>query len=318
MKRVPIPTVVTAAVLVAALLVYWVTFQVRFNERAVRVQFGRAGVESVIAEPGLYFKWPPPIETVRTYDTRLRVLDTPETEVKTADGQNVIVGCYAVWRIKDPYHFFVRLTEERAADEQLRTRVNEIRARVFGQHSLSEFVNLDATVVDANYEKIHGEMLAGAAPGVLRDYGVELLQVGIRRISLPDSATEKVQEAMRQERESLASKFTQEGKSIAAAIKASAESYQKQILAFAERRASEIESEGVKATERIFAQIAPEDVPFFLYLRYVDALRASLRTKTTLFIDWNSDLFRYFEKPFDGRPADAPKPTPSAAAADRP
>lgn len=297
MSRIPIPTVVVAAFLVFVLVLYSVTFQVRFSEAAVKVRFGSASPQSVIHEPGLYWKLPPPIEFVRTYDTRQRVLETPETEIKTQDGQNIIVGCFAVWRVADPYLFSIRVPDARDADEKLRTRINEVRATVVGRHRMSDFVNLDRELVTASYEKMESEMLAEAADSIRADYGIELTRVGIRRISLPEEATQTVLESMRQEREKLAARYREEGRSLAAAITASAESAKKQILAFTERKAQEIEAAGVKASERIFEQIRPEDNEFFIWLRYLEALEAALKQKTTIFIDSNTDLFRYFVEP---------------------
>jgi membrane protease subunit HflC len=126
MKRIPLPTVVTATVLVVILVVYSITYQVRFSESVVKVRFGKP--RKVISEPGLKLKWPYPIETVKHYDTRLRVLDTPETEIKTRDSQNVIVGCFAIWRITDPLLFYKRVPVERTAEDKLRDRINESRA----------------------------------------------------------------------------------------------------------------------------------------------------------------------------------------------
>ncbi len=310
MSRIPLPTVVTAAFLVLVLVLYSVTFQVRFSEAAVRVRFGQASAESVIREPGLYWRLPPPIEFIRKYDTRLRTIETPETEIKTADGQNIIVGCFAVWRVSDPYLFSIRVPVEREAEEKLRARINEVRATVVGRHGMSDFVNLDRELVAASYDRIEREMLEQAAPSMLTDYGVELARVGLRRISLPEEATQTVLESMKQERERLATTYREEGKSLAATITANADASRAKILAFAERKAQEIEAAGVKASERIFEQIRPEDSDFFIWLRYLEALEGSLKQKTTIFLDANTDIFRYFASP---PPAEMVRPAPAGA-----
>lgn len=301
MKRIPLPTVITAVLLIAALLIFAVTFQVRFSEQAVVVRWGRADAGSVVKEPGLHFRWPYPVEAVQRYDTRLRVLDTAETEIKTADGQNLIVGSYALWRIADPLQFYVRIPHEGDAESLLRTRLDQVRQRVLGQHPMGEIVNLDSELVAQNYDKLQKEMLDGAAGELRKDYGIELVKFGVRRISLPENATEKVQEAMRQERERLASRFRTEGQARAATIKSAAEAERDQILQFVDRRAKEIETEGDRATERIYAQIKPEDNEFFIWLRALEALEASLKTRTTIFLDSNSELIKYFNAPFQAR-----------------
>ena len=295
MKRVPIPSMVTAIIIVLILVIYSVTYQVRFSEAVVKVRFGKP--KAVIDKPGLKLKWPAPIETVRHYDTRLRVLDTPETEKTTKDGQNVIWGCFAVWRIKDPLLFYKRVPVERDAVEKLRTRIIESRDKVIGQHNWAEFVNLDSRMITRSYDQIEAEILNDAAPGIRAEFGVELQRVGIWRTSLPEEATASVQRAMKQERDKLAAQFREEGESMKEAIVARAEGQKKQILAFAERKAKEIEAAGVRASQRIFEQIAQEDSEFFIWLRWLEALEAALKTKTTIFLDSSDDIFEFFRQP---------------------
>lgn len=295
MRRIPIPSMITAIVIILILVIYSITYQVRFSEAVVKVRFGKP--RAVIDEPGLELKWPAPIETVRHYDTRLRVLDTPETEKTTKDGQNVIWGCFAVWRIKDPLLFYKRVPVERDAEEKLRTRIIESRDKVIGQHDWAEFVGLDSKMIARSYEQIEGEILQDAAPGMLAEFGVKLKRVGIWRTSLPEEATASVQRAMKQERDKLAAQFREEGESMKEAIVARAEGQKKQILAFAERKAKEIEAAGVKASQRIFEQIAAEDSEFFIWLRWLEALEAALKTKTTIFLDSSDELFKYFYQP---------------------
>jgi membrane protease subunit HflC len=295
MKRLPVPSLITAIIIIVILVVYSVTYQVRFSEAVVKVRFGKP--RAVIDEPGLKLKWPAPIETVRHYDTRLRVLDTPETEKTTKDGQNVIWGCFAVWRISDPLLFYKRVPVEREAEEKIRTRIIESRDKVIGQHNWAEFVNLDSKMVTASYQQIENEILQDARPGIRSEFGVELDRVGIWRTSLPEEATASVQRAMKQERDKLAAQFREEGESMKAAIIARAEGQKKQILAFAERKAKEIEAAGVKASQRIFEQIAQEDTEFFIWLRWLEALEVALKQKTTIFFNSESEIFERFSAP---------------------
>jgi regulator of protease activity HflC (stomatin/prohibitin superfamily) len=295
MKRIPVATAITGIVLVLVLVVYSITYQVRFSESVVKVRFGKP--KEVVTAPGLKLKWPYPIETVKNYDTRLRVLDTPETEIKTVDAQNVIVGCFALWRITDPLLFSISLPAERAAEDKLRDRINESRAKIIGQHSWSDFVNLDSALIADSYARVEAEILRDCAPGILSAYGVEVKRVGIRRISLPEEATSSVQKSMQQERNRMAARYREEGESLKEAIVARAESQSKQILAFAERKAKETESAGLQASQRVFKQIAEEDADFFIWLRWLEALEAALKTRTTIFLDTTDEVFKHFSEP---------------------
>ncbi|MBI5865428.1 MAG: protease modulator HflC [Planctomycetes bacterium] len=301
MKRVAFPTIIAAAALVAVLVIYMVTFQVRFNEQAVRIRFGRAD-SNVILEPGLQFKWPRPFEDVRIYDRRLHIIDTPETEVKTADGQNLIVGCYAVWEIKDPLLYSQRLPDDnkdryRDGEEKLRVRITEARQTVIGRHNMADLFNLDPALVAKSREAIHKEMLDAAAPGLLTDYGINLRYVAIRRNTVPEETTQAILASMSAERNALAEGYRQEGKSRADAIKSAASAGKEKIMAFARRKAERIKSEGDRAAARILEQIRTEDSDLFIWLRYLDALDAALKERSTIFLDWNTDLFKIFNAP---------------------
>ena len=314
MKKVPIPSLIVAVIVVAALVTYAVTFQVRFSQVAVRVLLGNADEGSVIRRPGLYAKWPWPIETVVKYDKRFKVLDTPESEIKTADGKNIIVGCFAVWRIAKPLEFKIAVETERKAEELLRARINETRSAIIGKHAMSEFVSLDAEQLDSSREEIEREMLASdSVRAVLDEWGVEVVRIGIRRISLPEEVSQKVFESMIAEREKMAAKYREEGAALAESIKAEAESAKNQILAFAQSKAQEIESKGTRAATRTLAQISEEDAPFFIWLRRLDALKAVLQERTTIFFDSETELFRDFVEPPAELPAKLPMELPREA-----
>mgnify|MGYP000652969738 CR=1 FL=1 len=222
MRKVPIPTLLTALVVVAVLLVYMLTYQVRFSEVAVKVRLGK--VAGIIDQPGLGLRWPWPIESIQTYDTRLRVLDTQENEIQTRDGKNIVVGNYALWRIADPLTFYKVVRTVPEAERNLRARINQRRAAVIGNEHLSAFVNLNEQLVEENYARIEQALLEGRQEGgsgggaslkdaVLKDFGIELVKVDLRRISLPEETTQSVFEQMRAERQKEAARFREEGKS---------------------------------------------------------------------------------------------------------
>lgn len=251
----------------------------------------------MIREPGLKFRWPWPVDRVQAYDVRLRTLDTPETEIKTVDGKNVIVGAYAIWRIADPLKFYTSVRDVAKAEVQMRSRLAQTKAAVIGQSTLGEFVNLDVEQKDASYDRILAALLEGVAPSLLRDYGIEVKRVSIRRVSLPKETTQQIFESMKQERNRQAATYRQEGQSRAEAIKARAQAEADSILAFAKTRAQAIESAGTRAATKILQKIPPEDVQFFEWLRWLDALRAALSQRTTIFLDQNSPLFAPFVEP---------------------
>lgn len=300
------PLAIIIAALAALLVTYAVSYQVRFNEVAVRVRFGKA--QATITEPGFGFKLPYPIETIKTYDRRLQMLETQESECPTADGQNLIVGLFALWRIEDPLLYHIRSGgSDAVARDAFSTRLNEARKTIIGRYPLSSLFNLDAATVESSRDKIESEIAQLTAPGLLADFGVRLERVRVRRNAMPDDATKQIQEAMAAERATLATRYTEEGKSTAETIKARARASRDQILAFAGRRAEEIKAGGVKASARIIEQVNAEDADLFIWLRRLDALKAALKEKATIFLDSSSELFETFSRPYEavGKPSGA-------------
>ncbi len=306
MRRISVPTLITAVLVVAVLLVKMTTFMVRFSEAAVKVRLGK--VAAIIDKPGLNWCWPWPFESVRTYDTRLRTLDTLESEIKTRDGKNIIIGNYALWRIADPENFYVRVGTVPEAEDKLRARIHQRRAAVIGNEELSAFVSLNEDAVNTNYDRIEQALLKGRQvegdregrslrEAVREDFGIELVKVDLRRISLPEETTQSVFAQMIAERNKEADRFRQEGKARAATITGQALADRNQILEFVKRRAAEIQSTGIEASTSVLKQIAAEDAELFEWLRWLDALRVALRQKSTIFLDSRSGLFDYFNTP---------------------
>ncbi|MGE3180813.1 MAG: protease modulator HflC [Phycisphaerae bacterium] len=290
MKRLSLP--LFFVLIVVGCLVYASTSVVRFNELAVRSKFGKASPESVITKPGWYLKWPAPIETIKKYDARLRTTDTPESEIKTLDGKNLIVSAFALWRIEDAYKYFVRVVDDKEAEKQLRTRLGQVRSAMIGKREMGDFINLDQNVVQQNWSQLETDILEAAAPGILQDYGIELVSVGIRRISLPESVTQSVFQSMVQTANNLAQRYQKEGESEATAITSRAQADQRQILAFAATKADAIRSEGRRASNRILEGLENSDREFYEFQQLLNTLRIALSQRTTFFLDANSPLFK--------------------------
>lgn len=297
MSKISIPTLFIALLVVLILLTFAFTFQVDFYESAVKVRLGQADERSVIKTPGLRFRWPWPVESITRYDTRLRTLDCPETEIKTLDGKNVIVGSYAIWQVENPLRFYNRARTIAVAEDQMRARISQMQASVVGQRTLPDFVNLDREAVDKSYDELLRALRDGIKDGLASDFGIHLESVGIRRISLPPEVTREVFNSMTQDRKRIAAQYREEGKSRAEAIKAQAESDANQIMSFANRKAEEIRAAGYQASARILAQINESDREFFEWLRWLDTLRASLKQRTTILIDKDWPLFKPFVEP---------------------
>ncbi|UCD28871.1 MAG: hypothetical protein JSV03_17645, partial [Planctomycetota bacterium] len=133
MKR-SLPSMIAGTVLVAILLLYMITFQVRFTEVAIVRTFGKATQEDVVTEPGLCWKWPWPIQKVDKYDNRIHVAFTTGEETPTRDGKNIIVTTTIGWKIDDPYLFSISCTDKKDGENKLKSRVRNDQKTVISRY----------------------------------------------------------------------------------------------------------------------------------------------------------------------------------------
>ena len=271
-------TILVGVILAVVLLSQMFLYQVRYDQVAIRTLFDRADAESVEATPGLKWRLPWPIHQVTHYSKRLQLLEDRLEELQTADGKSVIVRTYLTWRIADPLAFYVTLQDPAEARRQLASQLREVRG-IISEYRLDQLVNQDRDQlaldeIERRARAALQESLAAAG------FGLEVENVGLYRVLLPESTTAKVFETMIATRERLAESAVQEGQAQASAIRSEAASGRDRILAFAERRAQAIRSEGDREASREYAEFA-EDEDFAIFLRRLEALEKMLQHNTT-------------------------------------
>jgi membrane protease subunit HflC len=295
--------------LVGVLLSHMFLYQVRYDQVAVRTTFDKADEASVQSTPGLKWRWPWPINKVALYSKRLQFLEDKIEELQTADGKSVIVRTYLTWRIANPLDFYVTLKDPAEASRQLSSRLREVRGLISG-YRFDELVNVDPAKlklaeIESRAATTLGESLAKAG------YGIAIEGVGIHKIILPESTTAKVFETMIASRERLAESALQEGQAQASAIRSEAESARDRILAFAERRAQAIRSQGDREAAVQYEGFAKNE-EFAIFLRKVEALKKMLDHNTTFVLSADSlGILDWFNKdPGQARPQPARQPAP--------
>ena len=304
-------TILMGAVIAAALLSYMFLYQVRYDQVAVRTTFDKADAGSVQTDPGLKFRLPWPIHKVTHYSKRLQLLEDTVEELQTADGKSVIVKTYLTWRIENPLDFYVTLKDPAEAQRQLSSRLREIRGLI-SRYRLDELVNLDKNAI--KLAEIEDQAKATLEKSLAQSgYGLKVESVGIYKIVLPESTTQKVFETMITTRERLSENALQEGQAQASAIRSEAESARERILAFAERRAQTIRSKGDREASKEYESFAANE-DFAVFLRKVEALKKMLDHNTTFVLSADSlGILDWFNRdPGQAAPAQprAPQPRP--------
>ena len=295
-------TILIGCLLAVAILSRMFLYQVRYDQVAIRTLFDRADAESVEETPGLKWRLPWPMHQVTHYSKRLQLLEDRLEELQTADGKSVIVRTYLTWRITDPLAFYVTLKDPAEARRQLSSRLREVRGIISG-YRLDQLVSedRDALALDAIERKAREAVQQSLTDA---GYGLEVESVGIYRIILPESTTGKVFETMIATRERLADEALQEGQAQASAIRSDAESARDRILAFAERRAQAIRSQGDREASREYDAFARNE-EFAIFIRRLEALEKMLGHNTTFVLSAESlgilDWFRQPAKPAAGK-----------------
>jgi membrane protease subunit HflC len=285
MKNIAIPILVAAIFLV--MVIYLVTFQVRATESAFVTRFGKPVRE--VNEPGLYAKWPTPIEQVHKFDSRMRVLEAEMGETTTSGTIPIIVNTYVVWRVKEPLKFLNAVKTIENAELKLRAQINDSQNRVIGQHAFGEFVNSDPAKI--KFDGIQAEMLADLKGPALKDYGIEIKTLGIKQLKISADVTKQVFERMKAERQRLTQATTSEGEAEAARIKAEANKKEAMLRAAADARAKIIRGQGDKEAAQ-FYKMQEEDPQLAIFLRNLEALATTLKERATVVIPADADPFR--------------------------
>ncbi|MFB9264961.1 protease modulator HflC [Bradyrhizobium erythrophlei] len=297
--RSPVAGIAALIVLfVLIIIAYSSVFTVQQTEQALVVRFGRP--VDVITEPGLNYK-APFTDSVISIDKRILDLENPSQEVIASDQKRLVVDAFARYRIKDALRFYTSVGSIQAANLQLTTLLNAALRRVLGEVTF-------ITVVRDEREKLMSrirEQLDREADG----YGIQVVDVRIRRADLPEQNSQAVYERMKTERQREAAEFRAQGGQKAQEIRSKADREATVIIAEANSTAEQTRGAGDAERNRLFAEAYGKDQDFFAFYRSMSAYESGLRASDTRFLlRPDSDFFRYFGNPTGKRPEAAAAP----------
>jgi modulator of FtsH protease HflC len=290
------------ALLLVLIVVYMSLFTVQQTEQTIVLRFGEP-VE-VVTDPGLHFK--APWNSVINIDKRILDLENPSQEVIASDQKRLVVDAFARYRIKNALRFYQSVGSIQAANLQLTTLLNAALRRVLGEVTFIQ-------VVRDEREKLMGlirDQLDREADG----YGIQVVDVRIRRADLPEQNSQAVYQRMQTERQREAAEFRAQGDQKAQEIRSKADREVTVIVADANSQAEQTRGAGDAERNRLFAEAYGKDPDFFAFYRSMSAYENGLRSSDTRYLlRPDSDFFRYFGSP-SGKtsaaetPPAAPKP----------
>jgi membrane protease subunit HflC len=282
------------ALFALAIVLYTITYTVRFTETAVRTTFGAAGEGAVQDEPGLKFKWPYPVQSVTKYDKRGRLVQTRSETQQTADDFQIIVEAYMTYRVTDALKFFQSFSDagDRSVDHYRKAENEVLRDRLRSQLGETSKYRVDelftaeaqASRIPALEARLKELMMSGGGGDggtPLSDYGIEIITVGIDRIVFPEGTTTRVIERMRANRDRLAQRYQSEGEAVADSIRAEAGAARDKIRAFAGRRAQEIRAKGEREAAVYLAQ-QNSNPELAVFLENIDLMKTAMAKRATL------------------------------------
>jgi len=283
----------TTAVLIAlvALLVVASLSMFTVDQRQNAIVFRLGEPVQVIVKPGLYFKVPL-LDNVRLFDVRILTLDPDEPErFITSEKKNVLVDSFVKWRIIDVVQYYISVNgDEARAKIRLAQTVNDNLRAEFGKRTIHDVVSGERDrVMDLMREKVDADA---------RKIGVQVLDVRLKRVDLPQEVSDAVYRRMEAERKRVANELRSMGFAEAEKIRADADRQREVIIAEAYRDAQRIKGQGDARASATYAQAFQQNPDFYAFYRSLEAYRQSFHNKSDVMVlEPTSDFFRYFKSP---------------------
>jgi membrane protease subunit HflC len=259
------------------------------DEREKAILFRLGEIKTTEIEPGLHFKMPL-VNNVRTFSSQIMTLDAPPERFLTSEKKNVIVNFFVKWRIADVGTYFEATRGEEAnAQSRLSQIIKDGLRNEFGERTIQQTVSSDR-------QEITNKMLENAKQ-LTEDLGINVVDVRISQISLPEEVSGSVYDRMRAERDRVAKDFRAQGKEAAERIRAEADKKRTVILAEAYRDAEKIRGEGDARAAELYASAYNLNSEFYSFYRSLEAYRNSFNSKDdVILLDGKSEFFQYFQQ----------------------
>ena len=262
------------------------------DERQLAIKFRLGEIVDSEYTPGLHFKAPWPINNVRKFDKRILTLDTQPERFLTGEKKNVTVDFFVKWRISDPATFYTTfMGDERQANMRLLQIIKNGLQLEFDQRTIRQVVADDRAEMMDSLTRTSSDQVA--------NFGIQIVDVRIKQIELPQDVRSSVFERMRAERERIAAEHRAQGQEAAKGIRAVADRERTVLLAEAERDAEVTRGEGDARATDIYGKAYAQDAEFFDFYRSMNAYRSALANKNdVLVLEPDSEFFKYFGNDF--------------------
>ena len=293
---------IVGGVVVVSIILSSMLFSLPENRVAVVTRFGNP--VRTHDRPGLHMKLPVPCERAYILDARKRVSETRLTETLTKDKKNLILVTYSVWQVdtqgNGPVNFLQALGDIPGAEGKLDGVVTNAKNSVLGNYDFTDLVSLDED--EQKIDKIEQDILEEVRREVqaregMAGYGIQVSQIGIKRLALPEENISYVFEQMRAERRQFAERFRAEGEKEASVIRAETDLQVARLRAEGKEKSAEIRGEAEAQAAQIYAAAHRMDPSFYRFTRSLESLQKLLGANTTVVLDTRTPPFDVLKNP---------------------
>ncbi len=269
------------------LLFLWLSlYTVRETEFVLVTQFGRPLY--TVTEAGLHAKWF--FQAANYFDHRLRIYNPRPSEFLSRDKKNLVIESYVAWRIRDPKRFVETVGDPVAAEMRLHDIVWSGLSAALGTVDLDSIVSINRDTVQA--VRLQDNLSSVTDRAALAQYGIQVVDVRIKRLNLPEQNKQSVFARMRAERERIARQYRAEGEEQALRIRADADRQREEILSAAYKEAEKTKGEGDAQSTRVYSQAYSRNPRFYKLLRTLESYKKILDDKTTAILSSDSELLK--------------------------
>ncbi|MBK9708127.1 MAG: protease modulator HflC [Acidobacteria bacterium] len=277
---------ITSLIIVCAVIILRTFFTVDETRYIIVTQFGKP--VRTIAGAGLKIKWP--WQSLIAFEKRLMVYNPKPSEFLTRDKKNIIVDNYVCWRIADPNKFLQTVSDLTGAEMRLHDTVWASAAAMIGNTDLSAIVSTKPE--DVKMPVVMGQVTEQCRARALEQYGIDIVDVRMKRLNLPTQNRESVFARMRAERERIARQYRAEGEAEALKIRAEADREKSRILSEAYMEAEKIRGDGDAQSTKTYAQAYSRDPRFYKLVRTLEAYKKVIDPNTTAILSSDSELLK--------------------------
>ena len=272
-------------VILLALLIPSFVYTIDEREQAIITEFGE--FKRSVTTPGIHFK-KPFVEKISRFEKRMLSTDAPPGQYLTLDKKRLVVDFLARWRIEDPLVFYKSVRNLFSANTRIEDIVYSELREEMATHNINE-------VIAENRELIMNKVKEGSSEK-LKEYGIQLVDVRIKRADLPSEVQQSVFDRMVAERTRISKRYRSEGEEESAKIRAETNKNKEIILAKAYAKSEKIKGEGDKKATEIYSVSYSKDPEFYEFMKKLETYETVIDEKTIIFLPMNSSLFDLIQK----------------------